>query len=74
MKDGSLLHDSHSLRSVIVIKAANNQCECAVGVLVERVSARAFDRPVVALHVRMAWLSRFSQIGRPQTVPVVAVA
>jgi hypothetical protein len=29
---------------------------------------------VVELHVRVAVLNRFSQIGRPQTVPVGAVA
>ncbi len=40
----------------------------------ERVSARAFDRQVVELHVRVALLNRFSQIGRPHTVPVAAVA
>ncbi len=40
----------------------------------ERVTARTFERQVVELHVRVAVLNRFSQIGRPQTVPVVAVA
>ena len=40
----------------------------------ERVTARTFDRQVVELHVRVALLNRFSQIGRPQTVPVAAVA
>ena len=40
----------------------------------ERVTARTFDRQVVELHIRVALLSRFSQIGRPQTVPVAAVA
>ncbi|MCK6403793.1 MAG: IS5/IS1182 family transposase, partial [Sphaerotilus natans subsp. sulfidivorans] len=33
-----------------------------------------FERQVVELHVRVAVLNRFSQIGRPQTVPVGAVA
>lgn len=32
----------------------------------ERVTARTFDRQVVPLHVRVALLNRFSQIGRPQ--------
>lgn len=40
----------------------------------ERVTARTFERQVVELHVRVALLNRFSQIGRPQTVPVSAVA
>ena len=40
----------------------------------ERVMARTFERQVVELHVRVAVLNRFSQIGRPQTVPVGAVA
>lgn len=40
----------------------------------ERVSARTFDRQVVELHVRVALLNRFSQMGRPQTVPVAVMA
>ena len=36
--------------------------------------ARTFGRQVVELHVRVALLNRFSQIGRPQTVPVADVA
>lgn len=40
----------------------------------ERVTARTFDSQVVELHIRVALLNRFSQIGRPQTVPVAAVA
>ncbi|MCP1634877.1 hypothetical protein J2T32_003378 [Kerstersia gyiorum] len=40
----------------------------------ERVAARTFERQVVELHVRVALLNRFSQIGRPQTVPVAVVA
>jgi len=40
----------------------------------ERVTARTFERQVVELHVRVALLNRFSQIGRPRTVPVAAVA
>lgn len=40
----------------------------------ERVTARTFERQVVELHVRVALLNRFSQIGRPQTVPVTAQA
>ena len=34
----------------------------------ERVMARTFERQVVELHVRVAWLNRFSQLGRPVTV------
>ena len=42
--------------------------------LSERVTApRTLERQVVALHIRVALLNRFSQIGRPQTVPVAAV-
>lgn len=40
----------------------------------ERVTARTFERQMVELHVRVAVLNRFSQIDRPKTVPVVAVA
>lgn len=40
----------------------------------ERVTARTFERQVVELHVRVALLNRFSQIGRAHTVPVAAVA
>lgn len=42
--------------------------------LSERVTARTFERQVVELHVRVALLNRFSLIGRPQTVPVAALA
>jgi hypothetical protein len=40
----------------------------------ERVMARTFERQVVELHVRVALLNRFTQLGRPTTVPVAAVA
>ena len=40
----------------------------------ERVMARTFERQVVALHVRVALLNRFTQLGRPTTVPVAAMA
>ncbi len=40
----------------------------------ERVMARTFERQVVELHVRVALLNRFTQLGRPPTVPVAAVA
>lgn len=40
----------------------------------ERVMARTFERQVVELHVRVALLNRFTQLGRPTTVPVVAMA
>ncbi|MFT5933289.1 MAG: hypothetical protein ACI9M6_000330 [Hydrogenophaga sp.] len=36
--------------------------------------ARTFERQVVELHVRVALLNRFTQLGRPTTVPVVAMA
>jgi hypothetical protein len=36
----------------------------------ERVLARTFERQVVALHVRVAILNRFTHMGRPQTVSV----
>lgn len=36
----------------------------------ERVMARTFERQVVELHVRVALLKRFTQLGRPATVPV----
>jgi hypothetical protein len=40
----------------------------------ERVMARTFERQVVELHVRVARLNRFTQLGRPTTVPVAAMA
>ncbi len=40
----------------------------------ERVMARTFERQVVELRVRVALLNRFTQLGRPTTVPVVAMA
>lgn len=40
----------------------------------ERVTAQTFERQVVELHVRVALHNQFSQIGRPQTVPMAAVA
>jgi hypothetical protein len=40
----------------------------------ERVMARTFERQVVEWHVRVALLSRFTQLGCPTTVPVVAMA
>jgi len=40
----------------------------------ERVMARTFERQVVELHVRVALLNRFSQLGRPDSVAVAAVA
>ena len=36
----------------------------------ERVSARTFERHVVELHVRVALLNRFTQLGRPEAVAV----
>ena len=36
----------------------------------ERVMARTFERQVVELQVRVALLNRFTQMGRPVTVPV----
>ena len=40
----------------------------------ERVMARTFERQVAELHVRVALLNRFTQLGRPTTVPVAAMA
>ena len=44
----------------------------------KRVMARTFERQVVgrvvALHVRVALLHRFTQLGRPTTVSVAAMA
>ena len=40
----------------------------------ERAMARSFERQVVELHVRVALLNRFTQFGRPATVPVGAMA
>ena len=35
---------------------------------------RAFERQVAQVHVRVALLNRFTQLGRPTTVPVAAMA
>lgn len=40
----------------------------------EMVMARTFERQMVELHVRVALLNRFTQLGHPTTVPVVAMA
>ena len=40
----------------------------------ERVMARTFERQVTELHVRVALLNRFTQLGCPTTVAVPAVA
>jgi hypothetical protein len=40
----------------------------------ERVMARTFEPQVVQVHVRVARLNRFTQLGRPTTVPVAAMA
>ena len=40
----------------------------------ERVMARTFERQVVELHVRVALLNRFTQLGRPTTMPLQAMA
>ncbi len=40
----------------------------------ERVMARTFERQVVELHVRVALLNRFTQLGCPITVLVAAMA
>ena len=40
----------------------------------ERVTARTFERQVVELQVRASLLNRFSQLGRPETAAVAAVA
>ena len=40
----------------------------------QRVMARTFERQVTELHIRVALLNRFTQLGCPTTVPVLAVA
>jgi hypothetical protein len=40
----------------------------------QRVMARTFDRQVVELQVRVGLLNRFTQLGRPVTRPVTAMA
>ena len=40
----------------------------------ERVVARTFERRVVELHIRVALLNWFSQLGRAQTAPLAAGA
>jgi hypothetical protein len=39
----------------------------------ERVAEHTFDRQVLKLHIRVALLNGFSQLGWLQTVPVTAV-
>jgi hypothetical protein len=38
------------------------------------VMARTFERKVTELHVRVALLNRFTQLGRPTTEPVAEMA
>jgi hypothetical protein len=38
----------------------------------ERLTVRAFERQVVEVHVRVALMNRFMQLGRPATVSVGA--
>jgi hypothetical protein len=40
----------------------------------DRVMARTFEHRVTELHVRVALLNRFTQLGRPIAMPVAAVA
>ena len=40
----------------------------------KRVMARTFERQVTELHVRVALLNRFTQLGRPNTVAMPAMA
>jgi hypothetical protein len=40
----------------------------------KRVMARMFERQVAQVHERAALLNRFTQLGHPTTVPVVAMA
>ena len=40
----------------------------------ERVMVRTFERQVAQVHVRVALLNRFTQLGRPTTVPVAVMA
>ena len=40
----------------------------------ERVTTRTFERQVTELQKRVALLNRFTQLGRPTTVPVAAMA
>ena len=39
-----------------------------------RVMVRTFERRVAQVHVRVALLNRFTQLGRPATVPVAVMA
>lgn len=38
----------------------------------ERLTVRVFERQVVEVHVRVALMNRFMQLGRPATVAVGA--
>jgi hypothetical protein len=40
----------------------------------ERIMERMFERQVAQVPVRTALLNRFTQLGRPTTVPVLAMA
>jgi len=55
-------------RSLVETKMHGFKC------LGECVMARTFECQVVELHVRVALLNRFTQLGRPTTVPVAAMA
>lgn len=56
--------ECHHRRSLVETKM---HCFKRLG---ERVMARTFERQVVELQVRVALLNRFTQLGRPVTVPV----
>jgi hypothetical protein len=55
-------------RSLVQAKMHGFKC------LGERFVARTFERQVVELPVRVALLNRLTQLGRPQPVPMAAVA
>lgn len=59
---------SHHCRSLVETKMHCLKRLC------ERVMARTFERQVAELHVRVALMNRFTQLGRPTTVAVGAKA
>ena len=61
--------DMESAERLLPVQLGRNQDEC-IKRLGKRVMSRTFERQVNELHIRVAILNRFTELGRPQTVAV----
>ncbi len=67
--------ESHKKYLIIMAKGYRVEAQNALlKMLGGRVMARAFELQATELHVRVALLNSLTQLGRPATVPVPAVA